>query len=57
MPKAILTDTEFDNILSKLVKRDAAVLLHIPGIYEVVSEHYNNEVIEIWEQENSIDED
>ena len=45
-----LTDTEFDAILETLVSQTpAGVLLQIPGAYEVFSEYFNNEVLEIWE--------
>ncbi len=43
-----MTQEEFDDILQKLVKDKAAQLLSIPGVYEVVSEYYNNDVLEIW---------
>ena len=35
---------EFDKELERLVIRDAKVLLSIPGVYEAVSEEYNNEI-------------
>ena len=45
-----LTDAEFDEILESIVSQTpAGVLLTIPGAYEVLSEHFNNEVLEIWE--------
>jgi len=47
-----LTDAEFDRRLQEKVVRDAAQLLSIPGIYEAVSEHYNNEILEEYEQED-----
>ena len=37
----------FDEALTELLEEaSAAELLSIPGLYEVVSEHYNNEAIE-----------
>jgi hypothetical protein len=42
---------DFDRILATLVNRDSHTLLTIPGLYEVVSEHYNNEVLTEWEKE------
>lgn len=44
------SDDDFDSILKTLVERDATQLLTVPGVYEAVSEYYNNEVLEIWEQ-------
>ena len=47
-----LTDEEFDNILAELMDEDgpASALLSIPGIYEVVSEYYNNDILDMWER-------
>lgn len=42
---------DFDRILAVLIERDSHTLLSIAGIYEVVSEHYNNEVLTEWEKE------
>ena len=39
---------EFDSILSDIVKENASILLSIPGVYEAVSEHFNNEVLDRW---------
>ena len=42
-----LTQERFDKELARIVKSEGCrgVLLSIPGIYEIVSEHFNNEVI------------
>ena len=50
MEKTITTG-EFDDILLNdiLYKMQASQLITIPGIYEIVSEYFNNDVIEIWE--------
>ena len=49
-----MTDQEFDNILvSILEKMKASELLSISGIYEILSEHFNNEVLEIWESQQA----
>ena len=45
-----MTQEEFYDILQDLVSAcSASTLLSIPGIYEVLCEHFNNEVIERWE--------
>lgn len=45
-----MTQEEFDKLLEELVYEDgASVLLSIPGVYECVSEYYNNKVLERWE--------
>tara|TARA_Y100000034_G_scaffold12850_1_gene13477 strand:+ start:860 stop:1231 length:372 start_codon:yes stop_codon:yes gene_type:complete len=47
MPEDISTD-EFDRILEEVVEEEKNIL-SIPGIYELLSEHFNNEVIARWE--------
>ena len=42
-----INQEDFDRELERLVQRDAKTLLSIPGAYEVFSEEYNNEIIEI----------
>jgi hypothetical protein len=40
------TDEQFDNKLEELLKLETPeTLLAIPGIYEILSEHFNNEVL------------
>jgi len=46
-----MTQEDFNNILTNILSRQTgAQLLSIPGIYEVVSEHFNNEILEEWEE-------
>jgi hypothetical protein len=52
-PYAELTDADFDRILTRLVIENAATLLTIPGVYEAVSEHFNNEILTTWEEEQA----
>lgn len=49
---AKMTDSDFDTILERLVEENAHNLLTVPGVYEAVKEHFNNDVLEIWESEN-----
>ena len=42
-----INQEDFDRELERLVQRDAKTLLSIPEAYEVFSEEYNNEIIEI----------
>lgn len=55
-----MTDEDFDEIL-KDVLEDVCTgeLLSIPGIYEILAEEYNNEVLDRWErrQPHAEDED
>lgn len=32
-------------------KKPASALLTVPGVYEAVAEHFNNDVIKHWENE------
>lgn len=46
-PKPISTE-EFDAALTELLdEASTSELLSIPGIYEIVSEHFNNEAIKL----------
>lgn len=47
-----MTNDDFVRILAILVNQSpASHLLSIPGVYELVSEDYNNMVLEYWDQE------
>lgn len=55
-----MTDNDFDRILTSLLNdMKASELLSIAGIYEIVSEEYNNDVLDIWagEQEEKKEEE
>ena len=50
---AKMTQEDFDTILEEIInKHPASHLLTVPGVYEVIREHYNNEVLEFWEAAN-----
>jgi hypothetical protein len=57
MPKLRITpetcpQDDFDRILADLMdEQPASHLLSIPGVYEAVSEHFNNDVIDAWAAE------
>lgn len=43
------TDEEFDTILSDIMDEEkGSSFLSIPGIYELVAEHFNNEILDRW---------
>ena len=46
-----ITRNEFVDILFEIVeqKYTAKALLCVPGVYDIISEELNNEVIEAWE--------
>jgi len=43
-----MTQEEFDTILEEICGCD----LTIGGVYEAVSEHFNNEVLDLWAERN-----
>jgi hypothetical protein len=55
-----MTNEEFDEILSDLVYKyltdDYHSFMSIPGVYECMSEFFNNEVLDVWAA-NQFEED
>jgi hypothetical protein len=48
-----MTVEDFLRILADLINDEpASALLSVPGVYELVAEHYNNDVLGQWEKEN-----
>lgn len=48
MDNVEITDAQFDAALEELLSElSANQLLDIPGIYEILSEYFNNDIIEI----------
>ena len=46
-----MTSGEFDELLAEIMDEGkASDLLSITGVYEAVSEHFNNDVLSLWEQ-------
>lgn len=53
---ARMTSDDFDAILAEIMNQaPASSLLSIPGVYECVAEHYNNEVLARWDRDNPSD--
>jgi len=51
-----LSQERFDEILEDILyEQRASQLLAISGIYEILAEHYNNEVLKRWEAEEEED--
>lgn len=47
-----VTNEMFDNKLEEIVADEGGIrVLHIPGVYEIVKEHFNNEVLEALESD------
>ena len=50
---SLLTDDVFDGILeNQVASLSAAQLLAIPGIYEILREELNNDVLDSWAEDN-----
>lgn len=48
-----MTDSDFDRYLTEAVRSlSAEQWLAIPGIYDVMREAYNNEVLDAWSNDN-----
>uniref|UniRef100_A0A6M3JXJ9 Uncharacterized protein n=1 Tax=viral metagenome TaxID=1070528 RepID=A0A6M3JXJ9_9ZZZZ len=47
-----MTNEDFDRILAEIMNESpASHLLTVPGVYEAVSEHFNNDVLAKWDEE------
>ena len=47
-----INQKEFDNILIRLLSElKANQIIDIPGIYEILSEYFNNDILNIWEMD------
>lgn len=47
--KKEITHEDFDELLEHILEDKGTAILQIPGIYEILSEYYNNDVLELWE--------
>lgn len=49
-----MTDDEFDEILLEIVREDLSseIVTSVPGVYELVREHFNNDVLDRWAERN-----
>lgn len=53
-----LTQEEFERRLSEMIDRkDASYLLTIPGIYDILSEEYNNDILDEWEKDRAAEKE
>ena len=53
---AALDSDTFDRILRETINdshASASEVLQVPGVYELLSEYYNNEVLDRWEEEQA----
>lgn len=48
-----MTDGDFYKYLIRLLEDLRGTdLLQVPGVYDIVSEHYNNDVLYLWAEDN-----
>jgi hypothetical protein len=58
MTTSDISQERFDQLLAEIMDESvASALLSIPGVYEAVSEHFNNDVLDRYEQEKTNDDD
>lgn len=51
---ATMIDDDFDRILVDVVREESVeLLIRIPGVYDALREHFNNEVLTRWKQEEA----
>jgi len=52
-----MTQQDFDEILLSLVgEMYAGDILYMPGVYEIVAEELNNEVLDLWRERQESDD-
>jgi len=50
-----MTNEDFHNCLIDVIRNEDLAIedwLMIPGIYEIMREYYNNEVLDLWAEDN-----
>ena len=48
---------DLDRLLTDLIDNDVFFLLSIPGVYKLLSEHYNDAVLAAWETEQGAEDE
>lgn len=48
-----MTQEEFDEILAEIVNEEGANILSIGNVYSELAEHFNNDVLGIWQERNN----
>jgi hypothetical protein len=51
-----ITTKDFDRLLAGVIDNDVFSLLSIPGVYQVLSEHYNSDVLAAWKTEQQTED-
>lgn len=53
-----LTDEEFDRRLGEIMDRKpASYLLTVPGVYDILREEYNNDILDEWEKDQAAEKE
>ena len=53
-----LTQEKFDDLLMELIGHKTVFsIIHLSGIYEILSEEYNNDVLELWDTRRESNEE
>jgi len=42
-------------ILTEIIREEGVAIMCIPGIYDILREYFNNEILSRWEEENNMD--
>ena len=52
-----MTQADFDYYLEQIVRgMNSMEIFQMPGVYEIVSEELNNEVLDSWKRDQELDE-
>lgn len=51
-----MTHDDFVRLVTELAEKDGtAILITIPGVWEILSEHYNNDALDLWNVEQELE--
>jgi len=51
-----ITRKDSDRLLADIIDNDIVFLLSIPGVYQILSEHYHNDVLAAWKTEQETED-
>ena len=52
-----ITTKDFDRLLADVIDNDIFFLLSIPGVYRILSEYYNDDVLAAWDTEHRAEDE
>ena len=57
-PYSKMSQTDFDDILMEILSDwKASQLIDLPDIYEILSEEFNNKVLDIWSERQAMEKE